>query len=101
LFAKLENKHVVLRKLEVLEPVMVALRGVAPLLRGITEECSHFPHRLGRPVDDGGVYDVVSFLKASFLDIYTCGAHGFWRGVALVLLLLNVELPRRNVHRRC
>jgi hypothetical protein len=32
--------------MEVLEPVMATLAGVAPLLRGITEECSHLPHLL-------------------------------------------------------
>jgi DNA mismatch repair protein MutH len=28
------------------EPVMTTLVGVAPLLGGVTEECSHLPHLL-------------------------------------------------------
>jgi hypothetical protein len=28
------------------EPMMTALAGVAPLLGGVTEECSHLPHLL-------------------------------------------------------
>jgi hypothetical protein len=88
--------------------VTTALACVAPLLGGNTEEFSHLPHllevaspgRSGWPVGGGGggVYDVVYFWKAS-LETCTCGAHRFWRGVALVLLLLKVEPPRRNIRR--
>jgi hypothetical protein len=77
------------------EPVMTGLVGAAPLLGGVIEECWHLPHLLGVvspgckprpgcPGGGGGVYDVVSFLKASLWETRTCGAHGFWRGVALV-----------------
>jgi hypothetical protein len=92
------------------ESVTTALACVAPLLGGNTEEFLHLPHllevvspsRSGWPVGSGGggVYDIISFLKALFLETRTYGAHGFWRGVALVLLLLKVEPPRRNVRHR-